>query len=430
MHFQPSDKSKKWHDRARSFFHTEILPRHREWTYRVARNGGDAAFIDDLKDKARKQGLWNLGLPGLRDDEPGTHLTNLEFAPIAELLGRLPWASGIFNCQAPDLPNMAMLHALATPAQHEKWLMPMLEGKTRSAFAMTEPDVASSDATNIATRMEIGDDTIRIDGSKWFATGAAHPDCDFLIVMGVSNPDTDRMGQHSMAIVPMDTPGVVMERELSYMGWRDHAAPIGQLRLENVEVPRANLVGEVGQGFAGAQIRLGPARIHHCMRCIGMAEMLVEQMIARASERETFGRSVIDYDTVQGWIAEARVAIEQTRLFILKAAWMVDEGEALPNKTDVWRQVSMIKIATPTMLQHIADRALQVFGAMGGTDDTLIHHAFAYARWFRIGDGPDEVHKRQIFKTEPKPDWSIADCPYITPPADAARQTVQKVAAE
>ncbi|TNE35870.1 MAG: acyl-CoA dehydrogenase, partial [Alphaproteobacteria bacterium] len=357
------------------------------------------------------QGLWNLALPALAPDEPGTRLSNMEFAPIAEILGRIPWGSMAFNCHAPEVPNMAMLQALATPEQKERWLNPLLNAETRSAFAMTEPFVASSDATNIETRVEFDGDEIVLNGRKWFATGGAHPDCSFLIVMGVSDPDAARTSQHSMVIVPIGTKGLTLLRELRFMGWADFVAPIGEFQLENVRVPVANLLGERGQGFKGAQVRLGPARIHHSMRCIGLAEMVLAQMVARAHERKTFGRTIIEYDTVQKWIAEARIDIDMTRLFIQRAAWLLD------NKPDreTWRAVSEVKVTTPRMLQKVADRAVQLFGAMGGTDDTLIHHAHTYARWFRIGDGPDEVHLRQIFKTEPVPDWSIADCPYIAP---------------
>ncbi len=420
MDFELSPDARAIRDRAEAFFQARILPRHREWHQAVVRDGRAAPFMAALQKEARAEGLWNLGLPLLREDEPGTRLSNLEFAPVAEVLGRLPWGSQVFNCQAPDVPNMAMLQALATPAQREEWLNPLLNGQTRSSYAMTEPDMASSDATNIATRIEFGTGpdagTITLNGRKWFATGGAHPDCKFLIVMGVSDLDAPRTERQSMVIVSTDAPGVTLERELSFMGWRDHVAPIGQFTLRDVKVPVENLLGERGQGFRGAQVRLGPARIHHCMRCVGMAEMLVAQMVARARERSTFGRPVIDYDTVQGWIAEARVEIEMVRLFIHKAAAMVDAAGGQGGGRDVWRQVSMIKIAAPRMLQTIADRAIQVFGAMGGVEESLIHHAWTYARWFRIGDGPDEVHLRQIFRTEPAPDWSIADCPYIAPP--------------
>ena len=415
MHFELSDRAMDLQARVAAFHDAEILPRHREWVEQVIRQGRTADFMPALQDKAREQGLWNLALPKLADDEPGTRLTNLEFAPLAEIMGKLPWGSQVFNCQAPDVPNMAMLQELATPEQKARWLTPLLEARTRSSFAMTEPDVASSDASNIATRMEFDGDRIRINGRKWFATGAAHPDCSLLIVMGVSDPEHARTGRQSMVLVPRDTPGLTITRELSYLGWEDHVAPIGQIEFSNVEVPVENLLGERGRGFKGAQVRLGPARIHHAMRCIGMAEMLVELMIARARERTAFGRSVIDYDTIQRWIGEARVEIDMNRLAVQRCAWLLDQGGSKAS----WRPVSMIKVSVPNMLQKIADRALQIFGAMGGTEDVPIHHAFAYARWFRIGDGPDEVHLRQIFRTEPQPEWSVADSPYVTAPDGA-----------
>lgn len=413
MDFELSARAQQIRQQVETFFQSEVLPRHRDWAAQVQRGGQEADFLPDLRAKAQEQGLWNLALPMLAGDEPGTRLSNLEFAPLAEIMGKLPWGSQVFNCQAPDVPNMAMLQALATPEQKKKWLNPMLDGKMRSAFGMTEPDVASSDASNIATRIEFVGDKIRINGRKWFATGGAHPDCAFLIVMGVSDPDAARTERQSMVIVPMDTPGLTVTRELSYMGWADHVAPIAQIELENVEVPAENLLGERGRGFKGAQVRLGPARIHHAMRCIGLAEMLVELMIVRARERVAFGRSVIDYDTIQRWIGEARIDIDMNRLAVQRCAWLLDQGE----NRDSWRPVSMIKVSVPNMLQKIADRALQIYGAMGGLDDLPIHHAFAYARWFRIGDGPDEVHLRQIFRTEPQPEWTLADSPYLTAPA-------------
>ena len=418
MNFEHSEKTLEFQERVTRFFNAEVLPRHGEWVQQVIREGKEADFLPELRRKARAEGLWNLALPELAETEPGNRLSNLEFAPLAEIMGKLPWGSQVFNCQAPDVPNMVMLQSLATPEQKRRWLDPLLDGTTRSAFAMTEPDVASSDASNIGTRMAFEGDNIRINGRKWFATGGGHPDCSFLIVMGVSDPDATRTARQSMVIVPTDTPGVNITRNLRYLGWEDHVAPIAQIELENVVVPASNLLGERGKGFKGAQVRLGPARVHHAMRCIGMAEMLVELMIARARERTAFGRSVIDYDTTQRWIGEARVEIDMNRLAVQHAAWLLDQG----GEKASWRPVSMIKVSVPNMLQKIADRALQIFGAMGGVDDVPIHHAFSYARWFRIGDGPDEVHLRQIFRTEPQPDWTIETSPYVTVPEIAKAQ--------
>ena len=281
-----------------------MLPRHRAWLAHVAASPETPPFMAELQQKARAAGLWNLGLPELAADEPGTKLSNLEYAPLAEIMGRLFWAPEVFNCQAPDVPNMIALQNCATPEQKARWLRPLLEAQTRSAFGMTEPDVASSDATNIATKMVRDGNDYVINGRKWFITGAAHPRCSFLIVMGVTNADADRTSRHSCIMVPMDAPGVRLVRRLSWMGCQDHVAPIGELTFENVRVPAENLLGAEGDGFKVAQVRLGPARIHHCMRSIGLCELLIELMMVRAMERSTFGRTIIQYDTVQRWIAE------------------------------------------------------------------------------------------------------------------------------
>ncbi|WP_022723511.1 acyl-CoA dehydrogenase family protein [Rhodopseudomonas sp. B29] len=411
MDFELSEHAEQWRRRLQVFFDQEVLPRHRAWLDHVVQRREPAPFMAELQSKARAQGLWNLGLPELADDEPGTRLSNLDYAPLAEIMGRLFWASEVFNCQAPDVPNMIALQNCATPAQKRQWLRPLLEAQTRSAFGMTEPDVASSDATNIATTIVRDGDDYLINGRKWFITGAAHPRCSFLIVMGVSNPDADRTRRHSCIIVPMNAPGVRLVRPIRWMGCEDHVAPIGELKFENVRVPAENLLGQEGDGFKVAQIRLGPARIHHCMRSIGLCELLIELMMARATERRAFGRSVIEYDTVQRWIAESRVELEQARLLCYRCAWLLDRA----GHHGAWREVSLIKVAVPAMLQRIADRAMQVFGAMGGSDDTPIHQALAWGRLLRIGDGPDEVHLRQIFRMEAAPPWTIADSPYLAP---------------
>jgi len=416
MDFDLSQRSEQWRRKLQAFFDAEVLPRHRTWLEHTASHLETPPFMAELQRQARAAGLWNLGLPELAADEPGTRLSNLEYAPLAEIMGRLFWAPEVFNCQAPDVPNMIALQNCATPEQKARWLQPLLEAKTRSAFAMTEPDVASSDATNIATKMVRDGNDYIINGRKWFITGAAHPQCSFLIVMGVTNSDADRTSRHSCIIVPMDAPGVRLIRRLRWMGCEDHVAPIGELSFENVRVPAENLLGAEGEGFKVAQIRLGPARIHHCMRSIGLCELLIELMMVRASERSAFGRTVIQYDTVQRWIAEARVELEQARLLAYRCAWRLDQsghhGESSSIKN--WRDVSLIKVAVPAMLQKIADRAMQVFGAMGGSEDTPIHQALAWGRLLRIGDGPDEVHLRQIFRMEPMPTWSIANSPYLS----------------
>jgi acyl-CoA dehydrogenase len=409
MDFEPYEKSEFWRQKLQSFFDREVLPRHRDWLAHVAQHRSAPPFMAELQGKARAAGLWNLALPELASDEPGTKLTNLEYAPLAEIMGRLFWAPEAFNCQAPDVPNMIALQNCATPEQKRRWLDPLLNAETRSAFGMTEPDVASSDATNIATTIVRDGDDYVINGRKWFITGAAHPRCSFLIVMGVTNPDASRTSRHSCMIVPMAAKGVRLVRSLRWMGCEDHTAPIGELTFENVRVPRENLLGAEGEGFKVAQVRLGPARIHHCMRSIGLCELLIELMMVRSSERSAFGRPVMQYDTVQRWIAESRVELEQARLLTYRCAWLLDKS----GHHGAWRDVSLIKVAVPAMLQRIADRAIQVFGAMGGSEDTPIHQALAWGRLLRIGDGPDEVHLRQIFKMEAMPSWSIVDSPYL-----------------
>ncbi len=411
MDFCESPRARELRERLAAFFEAQVLPRHREWHESVVVNRQPAPFMPALRAAARQQGLWNLALPELGADEPGTRLSNLEFSGLCEIMGRLPWGSEPFNCQAPDVPNMIMLQHVANAEQKQRWLRPLLEGQAKTAFALTEPDTASSDATNIDTRIVRRGDQYIVNGRKWYITGAAHPDCKFLIVVGRSNPDGQRTAQHSTLIVPMDTPGVRLVRPLRFMGWEDHVAPIGELEFVDVAVPVENRLGEEGAGFGGAQTRLGPARIHHCMRQIGLAEVLVSLMMARAKERRTFGRAIIDYDTVQRSIAQSRVDIEIARVMVQRTAWLIDQQ----GHRGSWRDVSICKIAVPQMLQQIADRATQIFGAMGGSDQLPIHYAFAYARGLRIGDGPDEVHLRQIFRTEEGPAWTIANSPYALP---------------
>src|ERR1700727_1984900 len=409
MDFDLSARSEQWRERLQAFFDAEVLPRHRGWVEHTALHRETPPFMTELQQKARAEGLWNLGLPELASDAPGTRLSNLEYAPLAEIMGRLFWASEVFNCQAPDVPNMIALQNCANPEQKQRWLRPLLNAETRSAFGMTEPDAASSDATNIATRMVRDGDDYIINGRKWFITGAAHPRCSFLIVMGVTDSDADRTRRHSCVIVPMDAPGVRLVRSLRWMGCVDHTAPIGELAFDNVRIPRENLLGEEGEGFKVAQVRLGPARIHHCMRSIGLCELLIELMMVRSAERSAFGRTVIQYDTVQRWIAESRVELEQARLLAYRCAWRLAQA----GHHHAWRDFSLIKGAVPEMLQRIADRAMQVVGAMGGSDDTPIHQALAWGRLLRIGDGADEGHLRQLFKMEAMPAGSIASSPYL-----------------
>jgi acyl-CoA dehydrogenase len=410
MDFSESPRAREMREQLDAFFEAKVLPRHKEWHDAVVVNGQPAAFLPGLRQEAREQGLWNMALADLADDQPGTRLSNLDFAGLCETMGRLPWGSEAFNCQAPDVPNMILLQHIANEEQKARFLKPLLEGTAKSCFALTEPDTASSDATNIDTRIERRGDRYVINGRKWFITGAAHPDCKFAIVVGRSNPDAERTRQHSCVIVPMDTPGVRLVRPLRFMGWGDPVAPIGELEFVDVSVPVENRLGDEGAGFSGSQARLGPARIHHCMRQIGLSEVLVSLMIARAKERRTFGRAIIDYDTVQRSIAQSRVDIELCRVMVQRTAWLIDQH----GHRGSWRDVSISKIAVPQMLQGIADRATQVFGAMGGSDQLPIHQAWAYARGLRIGDGPDEVHLRQIFRMEEGPAWTIAQSPYLT----------------
>ncbi len=372
-----------------------IVPLISVWKAEVDAGSFPVSFMAGLKERARAEGLWNLFLPALRDDEPGTRLSNLEYAPLAEIMGRVSWASEVFNCNAPDTGNMELLHLFATPAQREQWLVPLLEGRIRSGFAMTEPDVASSDATNIQTTiLRQGGDYV-INGRKWYTTNAAHPDCRLLIVMGKTEPDADRHRQQSMVLVPLSTPGVEVVRNTTVM---HHHSPHGhcEVLLRDVRVPVSNLLGSEGQGFMMAQARLGPGRVHHCMRAIGQAELALELMVERAKERKTFGRALHDHGVVADWIARSRLEIEQARLLVLKTAWLIDtvgvEGARM--------EVSLIKAVVPTMLTQVADRAMQTFGAMGTGPDTPLAEIWTDGRALRIADGPDEVHIRTIARLE------------------------------
>jgi len=348
-----------------------------------------------LKRAARAEGLWNLFLPTLREDEPGTRLTNLEYAPLAEIMGRVAWASEVFNCSAPDTGNMELLHLFADAKQRAEWLLPLLEGRIRSAFAMTEPDVASSDATNVKTTIVRHGDRWVINGRKWYATNAAHPDCRLLIVMGKTDPGAARHRQQSMVLVPLDAPGVSVIRNLTVM---HHRSPHGhcELALDDVRVPVGNLLGAPGEGFAMSQARLGPGRVHHCMRAIGQAELALRLMVERAKTRVTFGRPLHEHGTIADWIAESRLAIEQARLLVLKAAWLIDSVGVEGAR----REVSMIKAVVPRMLTLVADRAMQTFGAMGTGPDTPLAEIWTEGRALRIADGPDEVHLRAIARLE------------------------------
>ncbi|MEM5389888.1 acyl-CoA dehydrogenase family protein [Paraburkholderia phymatum] len=397
MNFGYSPKVEDLRRRVRAFMDEHIVPRQRQWLDEVHAGRYPVSFIEELKAGAKAEGLWNLFLPHLKDDEPGTRLTNLEYAPLAEIMGRISWASEVFNCNAPDTGNMELLHMFATPAQREQWLVPLLEGTIRSAFAMTEPDVPSSDATNITTSIRRDGDDYVINGRKWFITNAAHPNCKIFIVMGKTDPDAESHRQQSMILVPADTPGVKIVRNIPVL---NHISPEGhcEVTFTNVRVPASNLLGEEGGGFALAQARLGPGRIHHCMRSIGAAELALELMIERAQERKTFGKYLHQHGTVGEWIAKSRIEIDQARLLVLKTAWLIDEVGAKAAR----KEISMIKALIPQLHTTVCDRAMQVFGAMGVSPDTPLADHWTWGRALRYADGPDEVHLQAIARMEIK----------------------------
>ncbi len=347
-------------------------------------------IVEDLKREARSRGLWNLFLP----EESG--LSVLEYAPLAEITGRSPWlAPEALNCSAPDTGNMEILHMFGTPAQKAQWLAPLLEGEIRSCFAMTEPDVASSDARNIRTRIERDGDEYVITGRKWFSSGASSPRCAVSIVMGITDPEADVYRRQSMILVPFDAPGVVVERDPSVFGYHDRGGhPV--VHYDHVRVPADNILGEPGGGFAIAQARLGPGRVHHCMRAIGAAERCFELMVQRAQARTAFGKTLAEQGVVSDWIAESRMMIEQARLLVLKTAWMIDNVGVSAARVEV----SAIKVVAPRALVFVADRAMQVFGGAGFTEDYPVAALFSLGRWLQMADGPDEVHKRSVARAE------------------------------
>jgi acyl-CoA dehydrogenase len=371
-------------------------PRFRAQASSVDDRGGTPPVIEELKQEARRRGLWNLFLP--RSHEYGAGLTNVQYAPLAEITGRNPWiAPEAINCSAPDTGNMELLSLFGTDAQKRTWLEPLLEGEIRSAFSMTEPEVASSDATNIATRIERDGDEYVISGRKWWTSGAMSRRCKLLIVMGVTDPDAERHRRQSMILVPTDTPGVQIQRSTSLFGYDD--GPHGghaEIVYDNVRVPATNLLGDEGDGFRIAQERLGPGRIHHAMRAIGMAERALEMMCERTAHREAFGRPIIEHGVVQRWISEARVRIEQVRLLVLKTAWLMD---TVGNR-GARIEVSAIKIAAPDVATWVIDRAIQAHGGAGVAQDTLLPELYAVARILQIADGPDEVHHMAIARRE------------------------------
>jgi len=413
MDFAFSSRAQALQDRVRDFMDAHVVPAIGEWQREVDKGVYPPQIVEDLKALAKSEGLWNLFLPALADDEPGTRLTNMEYAPLAEIMGRVFWASEVFNCSAPDTGNMELLHMFASPAQRAEWLTPLLEGDIRSCFAMTEPDVASSDATNVALSITRDGGDYVLNGRKWFITGACDPRCKVAIVLGVTDPDAAAHQRHSMVLVPMDAAGLEVVRNVPIM---HHHAPEGhaELLFRNVRVPAANLLGEEGSGFALAQARLGPGRIHHCMRSIGQCELALELMCDRSLERKTFGRHLHEHGVVAEWIALSRMEIEQARLLVLKAAWLIDQQG---NKA-ARREVSLIKAIVPRLQTSVLNRAIQTFGAAGLTPDTPLAFLWTWGRALQIVDGPDEVHLRAIARQEIKSAKENAgrSAVYLTPP--------------
>ncbi|KUJ81280.1 acyl-CoA dehydrogenase family protein [Ruegeria profundi] len=411
MDFAPSQRAVEIRDQLKGFMEAHIYPRIRDHKEQIEEGIFPVSFMEELKALARSEGLWNLFLPSLRDDEPGTRLTNLEYAPLAELMGQVSWSSEVFNCNAPDTGNMELLHMFATPEQRADWLVPLLNGEIRSSFAMTEPDVASSDATNITTSIRREGDEYVINGRKWFITNACHPNTKMFIVMGKTDPSADRHKQQSMVIVPRDTPGLEIIRNPTILNMHDpegHA----ELLFKDVRVPAGNLLDKEGSGFALAQARLGPGRIHHCMRSIGAAEMALSLMVERAQERTAFGKKLSEQGVIREWIAKSRLEIEQARLLTLQAAWKIDQVGAKAAR----REISLIKVVAPNVHATVTDRAMQVFGAMGMTPDTPLADSYTWARALRYADGPDEVHLQAIAKQELKSTNYGMSAQWLTPP--------------
>src|SRR5262245_1215713 len=395
MDFAPSARSDEMKAKLVEFDADIVRPA--EPLYRGQRDeSGDPHFpppiMEELKAEARKRDLWNMFMP---DREHGVGLTNLDYAPLCEVMGGSPLLSEATNCAAPDTGNMEILAQFGTPLQQEQWLQPLLEGEIRSCFAMTEPWVASSDATNISSRIERDGDDYVINGHKWFTSGALDPRCKVAVFMGVSDPDADAHRRQSMILVPMDAPGVSVRRGLPVFGHSEGGGH-GETLWENVRVPKQNLLGEEGAGFAIAQARLGPGRIHHCMRAIGMAERALGLMAARAQTRVAFKKPLADQGVVQANIAESRMQIEQARLLTMKAAWMMDTVGKKAARTEI----AAIKVIAARAATDVIDRAIQLFGGAGVTDDWPLAAMYAHARTLHLVDGPDDVHLRQIARDE------------------------------
>jgi len=392
MNFGQSEKTLDLQKRVGAFMDEHIYPNEMAYVEKI--NSGDRwqppELTGDLKATAKEEGLWNLFLPDV------SGLSNLEYAPLAEIMGRVTWASEVFNCSAPDTGNMEVLHLYGTPEQKEKWLKPLLDGQIRSCFSMTEPDVASSDATNIRASIKADGDEYIINGRKWWSTGGGDDRCKLSIFMGKTDETAPKHLQQSMILVPMDTPGVKVERLLNVFGYDDAPNGHAEITFTDVRVPKTNLLLGEGRGFEIAQGRLGPGRVHHCMRLIGVAERSLELMIERAKVRTAFGKSVADQGVVRQWIAESRCGIDQARLLVLKTAWMMDTAG---NKS-ARKEIAMIKAVVPQVVLKIIDRAIQIHGGAGLSQDTPLAGFWIYARSLRLADGPDEVHLESIAKME------------------------------
>jgi acyl-CoA dehydrogenase len=398
MDFEPSKRCSEYKERLSAFMDEHVYPAEPVYEQQLRESGDphhQPAVMEELKGKAREAGLWNMFLP---DEEHGAGLSNSDYAPLAEMLGRSPIASEACNCSAPDTGNMEVLHQFGTDAQKERWLRPLLDGEIRSAFAMTEPDVASSDATNIQLRIERDGEEYVLNGRKWWTTNAMHPHTRIMIVMGKTSTEGPIHKQQSQILVPMDTPGVRLVRELQVFGYTDQDGH-GEVEFSDVRVPAANLIAGEGDGFMIAQARLGPGRIHHCMRAIGAAERALEKMCARAVSRTTFGQPVAMRGNIQDWIAESRIEIEMARLLTLKAAWLMDTVGNRHARTEI----AAIKVAAPNVALKVLDRAIQVHGGGGVSQDFGLASAYAHLRTLRLADGPDEVHKLSIARRELAP---------------------------
>ena len=396
MDFNFSKVSLELQNRLNQFFDDYIFPNEIEYDKQIIESGNSLyipPILEDLKNEAKNQKLWNLFLP---NKKYGPGLSNVDYAPLAEKMGQVWWASEVFNCSAPDTGNMEILAEFGTQDQIEEWLIPLLNGEIRSCFAMTEPDVASSDATNISSSIESDGDNYVINGKKWWTSNAINPNAKICIFMGVTNPENPPHTRQSQVLVPMSSKGVTIKRPMTVFGYDDGYTGHPEILFDNVVVPKSNIIGSEGMGFKIAQARLGPGRIHHCMRSIGMAERALKLMIQRVENRETFGSKISDQGVVQNWIAKSRIKIEQARLLTLKTAWLIDTV----GKEQAKIEISAIKVAVVEAASYVIDKAIQAHGAMGVSQDTPLARMAAGARVLRIADGPDEVHLRSIAKRE------------------------------